>query len=264
MTAEPTVSGGGRIAARDAGTIGVLGGMGPLASAAFLRTIYDLHRGRPEQDTPSVIVYSDPTVPDRTQTFLAGASPDPIVAALNNGLRRLRDAGAGKVVICCVTIHHVLDRVEPELRPLVVSLVDVIADALRDRPGPHVIACTTGTRRMRILQRHPLWPEVGRRARWLDDADQDALHTVIYELKRGAAPEPASAWLAGLAKKYRARGVISACTDLHLLRPVRSDSAARQVAWVDPLTLVAQRLCGLVAADGEACVPSSAADRRAG
>lgn len=265
MTLEPKGSGDGRTAASQAGAIGVLGGMGPLASAAFLQTIYDLHCGRPEQETPRVIVYSDPTVPDRTRTFLDGSSPEPIVAALNHGLRRLRDAGANRIVICCVTVHHLLDSIEDELRPLVVSLVDVIVDALRQGDGPYVIACTTGTRRMRILECHPSWSEVSDRARWLDDADQEALHTMIYELKRGAAPEPALAWLSGLADKYGAQGVISGCTDLHLLAAARRPHGGfRQVTWVDPLVLVARRLCGIVTANGSTAAPPSITHRRAG
>ena len=52
--------------------IGVLGGMGPMASAEFLKTVYTCCRGEVEQEFPVVMVYSDPTIPDRTSAFRAG------------------------------------------------------------------------------------------------------------------------------------------------------------------------------------------------
>ena len=43
--------------------------MGPVASAVaeFVRTVYELAAVELEQDAPVVILYSDPTVPDRTE-----------------------------------------------------------------------------------------------------------------------------------------------------------------------------------------------------
>ena len=49
---------------------GILGGMGPLASAEFLTSIYKLSLGRTEQNMPRLYLVSDPTVPDRTKAIL--------------------------------------------------------------------------------------------------------------------------------------------------------------------------------------------------
>lgn len=54
-------------------TLGILGGMGPLASAEFLRTLYELNITYPEQNSLSCILLSDPTIPDRTQAILDGS-----------------------------------------------------------------------------------------------------------------------------------------------------------------------------------------------
>ena len=47
-------------------SLGILGGMGPLTSAEFLKTIYEVNISGPEQDAPACVLYSDPSVPDRT------------------------------------------------------------------------------------------------------------------------------------------------------------------------------------------------------
>ncbi|MCB1034320.1 MAG: hypothetical protein KDD47_10865, partial [Acidobacteria bacterium] len=51
---------------------GIVGGLGPLASAEFLLTIYEQYTDVAEQEMPVCLVISDPTFPDRTTRFLAG------------------------------------------------------------------------------------------------------------------------------------------------------------------------------------------------
>jgi len=46
--------------------------MGPLASAEFLTSIYELSLGRTEQNMPRLCLVSDPTVPDRTKACDSG------------------------------------------------------------------------------------------------------------------------------------------------------------------------------------------------
>ena len=52
--------------------LGILGGMGPLASAKFLSTVYRLNLVEPEQEAPNCILLSDPSFPNRTKAILAG------------------------------------------------------------------------------------------------------------------------------------------------------------------------------------------------
>src|SRR5689334_6778827 len=51
---------------------GVLGGLGPLASAEFLATIYEHADASEEQRLPAVLLFSDPAIPDRTEALLCG------------------------------------------------------------------------------------------------------------------------------------------------------------------------------------------------
>src|SRR5437764_219943 len=96
-------------------TLGLLGGMGPLASAEFIATLYHLNLVEPEQESPSCILLSDPTFPDRTEAILAGDT-GLLALRLEQALQRLVDLGADWIVIACVTIHHVLPQVREPLR----------------------------------------------------------------------------------------------------------------------------------------------------
>ena len=97
--------------------LGVLGGMGGLASAEFVKTIYEISGEvcAREQAAPVVLMYSDPAFPDRTDAFLRGET-QPILTKLIEALELLRNMGASQFVIACMTIHYLLPRLSPDLR----------------------------------------------------------------------------------------------------------------------------------------------------
>jgi len=83
--------------------VGILGGMGPLAGASFLTRLTLLTTATCDQEHLHTVLWSDPTVPDRTDALLAqGPSPLP---KLLNGVQQLKNMGAGAIVIPCNTAH---------------------------------------------------------------------------------------------------------------------------------------------------------------
>ena len=72
--------------------IGILGGMGPEATAKFFELVVRNTRARRDQDHVPVIVCDLPQVPDRTPAILRGG-PSP-VPTLAWGLEVLSRAGA--------------------------------------------------------------------------------------------------------------------------------------------------------------------------
>lgn len=227
--------------------LGILGGMGPLASAELVSTIYRLNMVEPEQQAPSLVLHSDPSIPDRTAAILAGDTRE-IAARLTTALERLVDSGAQKIVIACVTIHHVLPEVPEPLRARVVSLLDLVIDEILAGSGRYVLLATVGTRRARIFERHPRWSEVAGRVCVLDDEDQHRLHEAIYRFKQNEPVEPLIPWLESLPGKCGAEGLIFGCTELHLFRRHlvnRRDAEALRI--IDPLWSVARDLSRLLA-----------------
>src|SRR5690606_30504888 len=82
-------------------TLGLLGGMGPSATADVLCKIIEVTPAARDQDHIPVLVRNVPQVPDRTQALLgSGASPQ---SALIAGARALRLAGADFLAIACNT-----------------------------------------------------------------------------------------------------------------------------------------------------------------
>ena len=56
--------------------LGVLGGMGPAASAEFLKILAEKYPARKDQDHPVIYMISDPKIPDRGSA-IAGEGEDP-------------------------------------------------------------------------------------------------------------------------------------------------------------------------------------------
>lgn len=224
---------------------GILGGIGPLSSAEFLKTIYEYspRAGAREQDAPGVVLYSDPSFPDRTSAFLAGTG-EAVRAQLVEALTLLIRLGADRVVICCMTMHHLLPELPDGLRSRVVSLLDVTYGRLEESRRRHLMLCSTGTRKLRLYQRHPRWPAVENLVVFLDDADQDRLHELIYELKLNRGVYETCRFVESLLKKYGAESFVVGCSEIHMLAKHFFQDAARREAYdcTDPFALVAEGL----------------------
>jgi aspartate racemase len=226
--------------------LGVVGGMGPVASAEFLKTIYEYHHADVEQLAPSVILLSDPSFPDRTDELLAGAS-DVLLGKLVAALTTLRQAGANRIVICCMTIHHLLPRLPDDLQRCVISLPDVIFDKLAEAGGKHLMICSSGTRQLKLFEHHRRWGEVKDLILWPDESEQQKIHyEVIYQIKKNRDPREFLPFLESLLMKHKMESFIAGCSEVHLLAKCFAGPKANRNRYkvIDPLTIIAEGLAG--------------------
>jgi len=221
--------------------LGILGGLGPLASAEFLDTLYRLNVGKTEQSAPACVLYSDPSIPDRTAAIRAGDTRE-LLAAFVAALQKLVAAGAGRILVACVTIHHLLPELPADLRRRLVSLLDLAFAEIAAAPRPLLLLATSGTREARIFERHEGWDAVAPSIRSLDPGDQESLHRLIYDrLKTNQPLGGVLAELEPLLPKYGAQGFLFGCTELHLLsRAIERETGAFDPRIVDPLVIAAR------------------------
>jgi aspartate racemase len=224
--------------------VGVLGGMGPLASAEFLSTIYEYSLGDREQLSPRVLLLSDPSFPDRTEEFLAGAC-DNVLDRLIGALRLLRQSGASRIVICCMTIHYLLPRLPDDLRQQIVSLLDVIFEHLARTQKRHLLICSNGTRKLGLFESHSRWDALKDRIVWPDESDQNIIHhDMIYEVKKNCDVSTMFPFLESLLAKYEVDSFIAGCSEIHLLgkRFVNAIGNQKGYGALDPLAIIARGL----------------------
>ncbi|MGY4766657.1 cysteate racemase [Kribbella sp. CWNU-51] len=114
-------------------TIGILGGMGPLASAEFYGRLIELTPAAGDQSHFPVVLWSDPSTPDRSAAILGdGVDPTPW---LRQGLRALQRLGATLIAVPCNTAHHFLPAAADGIAVRVVDMIQETSDHLaRHRP----------------------------------------------------------------------------------------------------------------------------------
>jgi aspartate racemase len=133
--------------------LGVLGGMGPLASAQFMLRLTLLTPASRDQDHIPAVLWSDPRVPDRTRGRCAGGD-DPLPWLLR-GIEALKRAGCGAIAIPCNTAHGWYDAMQEAAEMPILHIVDAAAAELRRCGiGPATIGVmgTQGTLGMRLYQ----------------------------------------------------------------------------------------------------------------
>ncbi|WP_229227736.1 aspartate/glutamate racemase family protein [Comamonas thiooxydans] len=104
------------------GLVGVLGGMGPLATVDFMQKMLEATPATRDQEHVPSLVSSIPQIPDRTQAFQGkGESPLPALLAC---AKRLEAAGAGVIVIPCNTAHLWFDDIQANVGIPMLHIVD--------------------------------------------------------------------------------------------------------------------------------------------
>jgi aspartate racemase len=169
--------------------IGILGGMGPLATADFFSKVIAATPAARDEDHVPLLIQSDPRIPGRPAAILRGGeSPLPALIA---GRDRLIAAGAIALAMPCNTAHVWL----PELRqgcPVpFLSIVDASCDeaAARTKPGAAIgIIGTEATLKSRLFDGElarrgftPLLPS--------DDELRKLILPAIEQVKAGRAAE---------------------------------------------------------------------------
>jgi aspartate racemase len=199
-------------------TLGVLGGMGPLASAEFMRRLTLLTPATRDQDHIPAILWSDPRIPDRTTARLAGGE-DPL-PALTHGLRGLEAAGAGAVAIPCNTAHGWFEGMQAATSLPILHIVDAAADELIRldvQGGPIGLMATAGTLAMGLYQDR--LAARGFTCLVPTDAEMETLVTPAIAQVKANEVTAAYAPLAEAASRLIARGaraVVLGCTEIPL------------------------------------------------
>lgn len=211
-------------------TFGVIGGMGPLATAVFLYRLRTRHPAQRDQDHPRVLVDCDPALPDRTRALCAGGlSPRQALAGKARGLEQ---AGAEMLLMPCNTAHAFLGDIRAAVT---VPIVDMIAVTAERAAGAGRRATTVGVLATEGTIATDLYGRALRErgAAAVYAEDQQEVSALIRDVKGGRrahADERLARQIARLAQDG-AQAVILGCTELSLPRR----DAAGPVAVVDCL-----------------------------
>ena len=195
-------------------TIGILGGMGPLATADLFQKI-TLHTvAACDQEHPRVCIDSNTDIADRTAALLHGGA-DP-VGEMVKSARRLESIGADFLIMPCNTAHNFYDAVAQSVSIPVLHMISLTRDALKARGVRCAgLLATDGTVQTGIYQR--TFEGSGIELLVPEGEAQSAVMDIIYNgVKAGDLTHDASAFrraCEGLLSRG-AEVLILGCTEL--------------------------------------------------
>lgn len=219
--------------------IGVLGGMGPAATADFYQKLIQATPATTDQDHFQVVIYSNPHVPDRTAAIRGeGESPLPALIA---SAHLLVQAGASFIAIPCVTAHAFHEGLQAATPVPVLHIVgEAAAAARRDHPTIRRLGllATTGTVASRLFETQcephalsVLTPD--------SSVQEGCVMPAIYGVKHGDDLAEPRRLIREAAAHLIARGaeaVVAGCTEVPLI--LRDGDLP--VPVIDPTTILAQ------------------------
>lgn len=131
--------------------LGMLGGMGPSATAdAFSKLINNTKASKDQEHIPIIIV-SLPDIPDRTENIIYnGLSPLP---AMIESLRILENAGVSCIVMPCNTAHYWYEDLKKETQIPFISIIDAACkNIINNKIDKVALLATTATIQTELYQ----------------------------------------------------------------------------------------------------------------
>ena len=220
--------------------IGVLGGMGPEATADFFVKLIRRTPAKSDSEHLRVIIDSNPQIPDRTEA-VEGRGPSPVPQLIATAKNLVR-AGADLIAIPCITAHAFLDDLRASVEVPVLDAMALIGKHVDGRLAAEdrlALLASTGTLKMRLFRRAMpgrkfLLPTDDEQERIVMDAIYGPAGVKTVGVDAGTL-ERMQDYVAQLAARGAA-GVIAGCTEFSVLFA----HAELPVPLIDPMWLLAE------------------------
>ena len=225
--------------------LGILGGMGPLATAVFYRKVVELTKAEKDADHIETVIYSNPAIPDRTSyiTGQDGESPYPLI---RKGALKLVGMGADVIAVPCVTSGYWNAELCRDADVPVLNGIKETAERLKEQGIKKVgILATEGTVRGGLLTDE--FSAYGIDVILPDARDRLITGKLIYDVVKAGAPcdKDILLRLRDDLLKAGAEKVVIGCTELSCIR----DELGVTEGFIDILDVLAEE--AVIRAGGE-------------
>lgn len=199
--------------------IGIIGGMGPMASQLFYKMVTEHTVAEKDQDHINLILLSDASMPDRTGAILSKQYDGPYNQLLEDA-QTLEALGCKAIAITCNTAHFFADMIADKLQiPILHMIKGTAAQVAEACPGERIgIMATDGTIRTGLYQKAltdkgliPFTP--------CADIQKEVMYQIYGRIKNGQ-PYDAESW-SRIEAEFQNAGcakVLLACTELSVIK----------------------------------------------
>lgn len=217
-------------------TIGILGGMGPMATCDLMKKIIDHTDAACDQEHLRICVDSNTNIPDRTAAILGqGEDPRPEMIKSAIGLQAM---GADVLIVSCNTAHYFLEDVERFVDIPILHMPRETAKTLR-RQGVRsaVLLATNGTVQCGLYDRE--LKKQGITCIHPNAEDQQLVMSLIYDYVKAGKPYPHREKIRAMQERFAKQGaeiMILGCTEL----PIAFAQWDTILPTIDPTDVLAQ------------------------
>lgn len=219
-------------------TIGIIGGMGPLATVTLFDRIVRLSPASTDQEHFRILIDNNTEIPDRT-AYILNRGEDPL-PHLTESAQLLEKAGADFLIMPCNTAHYFYDGICASIHIPLYHMIRETAGYVAESPstGASVgLLATEGTVKSGIYNK--IFEETGFKIVLPEQNGQKEITDLIYGIKAGRKDIDISQFQAVADGMFRqgCRICLLGCTELS----VADEMFELKGNFVDPLTVIAKK-----------------------
>jgi len=218
--------------------IGILGGLGPEATAELFLRIIRATPAKRDQDHLPIIIFNNPQIPDRTAAILYGGE-SPLIELIKTA-QRLERAGADFIIMPCNTAHYYYDELKSSVKIPFLNMIELtVKRVLNVYPNVKLVGlmATTGTVKTGLYQKY--FENYGVKVIVPSDEEQHIVMSGIYDGVKAGDLNLGRRLLLDVANKLIANGaelIILGCTEISIV----IKNGDLKVPVVDPLQVLAE------------------------
>ncbi|RAP32244.1 aspartate racemase [Candidatus Marinamargulisbacteria bacterium SCGC AG-410-N11] len=226
-------------------TIGIMGGMGPLATNYFYSKIIEFTPAVKDQEHIPTIIISDPTVPDRTACIQSG-DYHLVEAKLLRMAQLLESSNVEVLVMPCNTAHFFWNRIKSQVNLPFIDMIDATLEQVsgQDRIG---LLATTGTIQSQLYQHYAKKYNIDIVVP--SDSLQVVVMQAIMKIKSGVPGKQVFELLGSVMSDFESNHVntiIMGCTEVPLIFQDNLNDSL-----LDPMDILAKRVVQFALSDTE-------------
>lgn len=197
--------------------IGIIGGLGPLATVKFMELINE----RIDDEDIELVVINDPTTPDRTSYILDNTKDNPVYKILDM-VKKLEKANCSVIVMPCNTASYFYKEIKNATDIHFINIVEETVKYLaKNRIKKVGLLATKGTIKSKIYE--DLLNEYDIECVIPDSIDQDTVQEVIYDGVKSNKDISLDKFfeVTNKLKDMGCEKIILGCTELSALRKMK-------------------------------------------